>query len=250
MSDILDKIKNYDDNEKPHFPPIGDWHGINATAFFGFDKLKQLYLSSKDGILEYEKKYRKKAKGMGLGLNYGGTYKVLQSILGGSEAESIKLFSNYFKHLKYFKAHLDKLVKEANKVLYVKTFLGRRLYLPSLGSENWREKAKGRNKIYNSPIQAFGAETIKLILNAVGNWVESNDLSQLHNNNICKNYYQRIVSIDIKECDEFLESYLETIPNGNVKLLVKDGNKVVKEFDRNLKLSMRDINNFNMNLEW
>ena len=252
MSDILNKIKNYDSSkELAQFPPVGDWHGINATAFFGFDKLKSIYQSGKDGILEYEKKFRKKAKGMGLGLNYGGSYKVLQSILGGTEAENIKLFGNYFRHLKYFKKHLDKLEKEANKDLYVKTFLGRRLYLPALGSDNWRDKAKARNKIYNSPIQSLGAETIKLIINVVGNFVEHNDLSQMQGNNICKNYYQRIVSIEDKLITDELEKYLGSLDDGNIKILVKNSKGVItNEFERSLQLSMKDIKKYNMNLEW
>jgi len=249
---ILEKIKNYDQSkELAHFPPVGDWHGINATAFFGFDKLKSIYQTGVDGVLQYEKKFRKKAKGMGLGLNYGGSYKVLQSILGGTEAENIKLFGNYFKHLKYFKKHLVKLEKEANKDLFVKTFIGRRLYLPALGSDNWREKAKARNKIYNSPIQSLGAETIKLIINVVGNYMESNDLSQMQNNNICKSYYQRIVSMSESDITDELSDYLEELEDGNVKIIVKNSKgTIIKEFDRSLHLSMRDINKFNMTLEW
>ena len=250
--DILDKIKNYDDsNQLAQFPPVGDWHGINGCAFFGMDKLKAIYQSGKEGVLEYEKKYRKKAKGMGLGLNYGGSYKVLQSILGGTEAENIKLFGNYFKHLKYFKKHLVKLEKEANKDLFVLTFLGRRLYLPALGSDNWMDKAKARNKIYNSPIQSLGAETIKLILNVVGNYLEKNDLSQFQNNNICKNYYQRIVSLDEKYLHNWVEDYLEQMEDGNVKILIKNSKgTIVKEFDRNLHISMRDIEELQMKVEW
>ena len=248
---ILDKIKSHNINSDIVFPEIGDWHTSNAAAFFGYDKLKTLYLSGPQGQEEVQKKYRKKAKGMGLGLNYGGSYKVLQSILGGTEAENIKLFGNYFKHLKYFKKHLVKLEKEANRDLFVKTFLGRRLYLPALGSDNWREKAKARNKIYNSPIQSFGAETIKLIINIVGNYIEKNDLSQLQNNNICKNYYQRIVSIEEKYLYDWVEDYLEQMEDGNVKILVKNSKGViVQEFDRNLHINMRDIEELQMKVEW
>jgi len=249
--DILDRIKNHKENSTIQFPPVGDWHGVNSCAFFGFDKLKAIYQQGPDGVLQYTKEFRKKAKDMGLGLNYGGSYKVLQSILGGTEAENIKLFSNYFKHLKYFKKHLVKLEKEANKNLFVKTFIGRRLYLPALGSDNWREKAKARNKIYNSPVQSLGAETIKLILNAVGNYIESNDLSQFQNNNICKNYYQRIVSVQEKDVTDELENYLEKLEDGNVKIVVKNSKgTIVSEFDRNLFISMKEIRKFKMTVEW
>jgi len=251
-NNTLDKIKIYNiSSNEQKYPEIGDWHSINTSALFGYNEMKELYFKDK---VTYEKKYRKKGKFIGLGLNYGGTWKVVQDNTGFSESKSIKLFANYFKNLKVFKKYLDKIVAKAMKVKYVETFLGRRLFLPQLDSDEWWIRNKGKNKIYNSPIQAMGAEMVKLITLKVGEYLERYDIYSWQFNNITKSYHKRIVGINYiyyKKHKKEIEKRFNDAPDGHTKVLVIGKDKEVKfEYQRNLKISMKDIRDFKMFIIW
>ena len=87
--------------------------------------------------------------------------------LGVTEAEGKKFYDNYFSILHVFKKYLDKAWFKACKQLFIRTMIGRKIYIPELAITDrkliWKKLSEGKNNVYNYPIQASGAEMIRLM---------------------------------------------------------------------------------------
>ena len=243
---------------KPIFPELGDYHTANATAFYGFDYMKDLYFNDPKTF----KEKRSIAKAQGLAINYGGSAYNIRQALNCSDAEAERLFNNYLKNLPVFKEHLDKLTKKGEKDLGVYNMVGRFIPIEILDRKKyeWKIYLKGKRNLYNYPIQSLGAELIRIIMVKVGDYVEKNHIYKWQGNNICNAYIKRIVCITPEQVTPELGKALKDTPTGHTKVLVVEtipksleefsGVKVLQEYDRGLKLSMAQINSFGMSIVW
>lgn len=110
---------------------------------------------------------RKKAKAVGLGLDYGLTWRglmqardLVNSGIYLTEEEAQQLIRQYFDTFPGVENYIYEMRKFALENEYVETLLGRKCWI---NNYNW----KGRNNAINSPIQGSGGDMIKLAIREI-----------------------------------------------------------------------------------
>ena len=107
---------------------------------------------------------RSRAKAVNFGIVYGIGAFSLSKDIGVSVAEADGYIKNYLKTYEGVKEYLDTTVEKARKNGYVKTYFGRRRYLPELKSSNKNIIAFGERVAKNMPIQGTAADIIKIAM--------------------------------------------------------------------------------------
>ncbi|MDR0283619.1 MAG: DNA polymerase I [Propionibacteriaceae bacterium] len=107
---------------------------------------------------------RSRVKAVNYGLAYGLSAYGLSNQLKISVGEANKLMDGYFEEFGRVRDYLNSLVAEARKNGYTETLLGRRRYLPDLGSTNRTRRDMAERMALNAPIQGTAADIIKLAM--------------------------------------------------------------------------------------
>ena len=232
------------------FPPVGDFHGANAVALFSEETVKTAYIEDYSTFKNY---YRDKAKKCGLALNYGGTEFMLSRTLNVSESEGKKLFENYFSILHVFKKYLDKAWFKACKTLYIRTMVGRKIYVPELAITDrkfiWKKFKEGKNNVYNYPIQASGAEMVRIMCIKAYTYFTSFKLSKFdinHPAKVTQNTKLMSVSRSSLKLDE-LSAFIDKAETGNVLIIIiEDDGSVTLQADRSIRVKWSEAEYFEM----
>ncbi|MRR10329.1 DNA polymerase I, partial [bacterium] len=107
---------------------------------------------------------RRKAKAINFGIVYGmGPYGLSQQ-LGIPVEEAAHFIEHYFASFPQVQAWIALTVAQARRDGYVCTMLGRRRYLPEIGSDNGQRRAFAERTAVNTPIQGTAADLIKLAM--------------------------------------------------------------------------------------
>ncbi len=105
---------------------------------------------------------RRQAKTINFGVMYGmGAYSLSEQ-LGISRAEAKAFIDNYFATHTGVKAYIDRTVEQAERDGFVTTLLGRKRYLPDIGSGNRNVSEFAKRTAINTPIQGSAADLIKI----------------------------------------------------------------------------------------
>ncbi len=104
---------------------------------------------------------RARAKAVNFGIIYGLSPFGLARQLGIAPAEAQATIEAYFARYRGVRAFLDDTVERARKEGFVTTLLGRRRYLPDLGSRNRTLRSAAERMAVNSVIQGTAADLIK-----------------------------------------------------------------------------------------
>lgn len=213
------------------FPAIGDFHGANSIAFYGYEPMQKLYFND---YKLYKDRYRDASKRVGLALLYGGSYKVVEA---PSEAEQRRLYANFFSTLKGFKKHLQDVEAHSRKNLYTSNFFGMRVWLKDINHKDFRIASAVKRRMYNYPIQSSGVDIILMSMYKIIKFSEKTDTNKFANDNIHKKYYNRIVVIDeaIAGSPELLAE-LEATKEGNIALAVAKNGEIIKVWDKYLAI--------------
>ncbi|KAB2343659.1 DNA polymerase I [Actinomadura rudentiformis] len=107
---------------------------------------------------------RRKIKAMSYGLAYGLSAFGLARQLGIAVSEAKPLMDAYFERLGGVRDYLDHVVEEARHTGYTQTILGRRRYLPHLGSDNRQRRETAERMALNAPIQGSAADIVKIAM--------------------------------------------------------------------------------------
>ncbi|MFI0445474.1 DNA polymerase I [Actinomadura sp. 6N118] len=107
---------------------------------------------------------RRKIKAMSYGLAYGLSAFGLARQLGIAVSEAKPLMDAYFERLGGVRDYLDHVVEEARHTGYTQTILGRRRYLPHLGSDNRQRRETAERMALNAPIQGSAADLVKIAM--------------------------------------------------------------------------------------
>ncbi len=113
---------------------------------------------------EVTKELRSRAKEINFGVIYGMGPFGLSRRLGIPLDEAKVFIDNYFERYRGVKAFIDRTVEEAKEKGYVTTLLGRRRYLPGIGSKNRNVREFATRTAINSPVQGTAADLIKLAM--------------------------------------------------------------------------------------
>ena len=232
------------------FPPVGDFHGANAVALFTEEVVKTAYVEDYNTFKNY---YRDKAKKCGLALNYGGTEYMVSRTLGVPEAEGKKFYDNYFSILHVFKKYLDKAWFKACKQLFIRTMVGRKIYIPELAITDrkfiWKKLNEGKNNVYNYPIQASGAEMIRIMKIKAYSFFTKYKLTKFDINHPAKVTQGTKLMMCYAHSDKLdeLSEYIDKAETGNTLIIVMDkDNNVVMQADRSIRLKWSDAEYFNL----
>lgn len=129
-----------------------DIHTMTACKVFGVEP--------KDVTVEL----RKRAKAVNFGIVYGiGEYSLSEDI-GVSRAQAKQYIDSYFAGFPQVAAYLSAVKEQAAKDGYVKTYFGRKRYIPELASSNKNLRHFGERVAMNSPIQGTAADIMKLAI--------------------------------------------------------------------------------------
>ncbi len=110
---------------------------------------------------------RARAKAVNFGIIYGLSAFGLANQLGIATGEAQKAIDAYFTRYRGVRSFLDETVAQARERGFVQTLLGRRRYLPDLGSRNRVLRSAAERVAVNSVIQGSAADLIKRAMVAV-----------------------------------------------------------------------------------
>jgi DNA polymerase-1 len=119
---------------------------------------------------------RARAKAVNFGIIYGSSAFGLANQLGIAAADAQATIDAYFARYRGVRRFLDETIEAARKSGFVCTHLGRRRYLPDLGSRNRTLRAAAERMAVNSVIQGTAADLIKKAMVAVDAAIASEGL--------------------------------------------------------------------------
>jgi DNA polymerase-1 len=129
---------------------------------------------------EVDPEMRRQMKAMSYGLAYGLSAYGLAVQLDLSASAAQELMNKYFIRFGGIRDYLSDVVDQARKVGYTQTVMGRRRYLPDLGSDNRPRREVAERMALNAPIQGSAADIIKkAMLNVASLMSEKKLKSQL-----------------------------------------------------------------------
>ncbi len=110
---------------------------------------------------------RARAKAVNFGIIYGSSAFGLARQLGIASADAQETIDAYFERYRGVRRFLDETVEIARERGFVQTLLGRRRYLPDLGSRNRVQRNAAERMAVNTVIQGTAADLIKKAMIAV-----------------------------------------------------------------------------------
>lgn len=107
---------------------------------------------------------RRNAKAINFGLIYGMSAFGLSRQLGITRKEAEIYIDTYFARYPQVHEYMEQARETARKQGYAETLLGRRLYLPDIGSKNAQRRNAAERLAINAPMQGSAADIIKLAM--------------------------------------------------------------------------------------
>ena len=104
---------------------------------------------------------RARAKAVNFGILYGSSAFGLSQQLGIAAGEAQETINAYFKQYAGVRRFLDETIEQAKKDGFVRTWMGRRRYLPDLTSRNHVLRQGAERMATNTVIQGTAADLIK-----------------------------------------------------------------------------------------
>lgn len=107
---------------------------------------------------------RRRAKAVNFGLIYGMSAFGLAKQLQIDRKEAQLYIDTYFNKYPKVLDYMEQTRKKAQKLGYVETFFGRRLYLPEINSQNKPRMRAAQRAAINAPLQGTAADIIKIAM--------------------------------------------------------------------------------------
>jgi DNA polymerase-1 len=126
-----------------------DIHAITASQMFGVP------------VAEVSSDLRRKAKTINFGIIYGISAHGLAARLGITRGEAANYIELYFKQYPGIRAYMDSTIAFAREHGYVKTLMGRRIYVKDILSKQANLRAFSERAAINAPLQGSAADIIK-----------------------------------------------------------------------------------------
>ena len=124
------------------------------------------------------KEMRRHAKAINFGLIYGMSPFGLTRTTELTLAEAENFVEAYFRQFPGVKLYLDGVRRQASRLGYVETLLGRRRYFPNLKSQgNPSQRAREEREAINAPIQGSAADIMKIAMLRLPSAIQSAGLS-------------------------------------------------------------------------
>ncbi len=129
-----------------------DIHAATAVRLFGVEAAR------------VTPEMRRLAKTVNFGVIYGMSGYGLEQATELTREEANQFISSYFEKYPGVKCFLEATKKQARKLGYVQTMLGRRRYLPEINSPNRQIREAAERMAINMPVQGTSADIIKVAM--------------------------------------------------------------------------------------
>lgn len=116
---------------------------------------------------------RRSAKAINFGLIYGMSAFGLAKQLNIPRHDAQKYMDLYFKRYPSVLRYMEETRVSAKEKGYVSTVFGRRLYLPEINASNGMRRQAAERAAINAPMQGTAADIIKKAMLAVDSWIET-----------------------------------------------------------------------------
>ena len=116
---------------------------------------------------------RRSAKAINFGLIYGMSAHGLSKQLNIERGQAVDYMNTYFERYPGVKNYMSSTRDQAKIDGYVETLFGRRLYLPEINASNGMRRQYAERTAINAPMQGTAADIIKLAMNSIQNWLNS-----------------------------------------------------------------------------
>jgi DNA polymerase-1 len=128
---------------------------------------------------------RPRATAVNIGIIYGRSAFGLANPLGIATAEAQETIDAYFQRYQGVRRFIEQTIESARTEGFVRTLLGRRRYLPDLGSRNRTLRQAAERMAVNTVIQGTQADLIKKAMLEVdeglrGDWPGARMILQVH----------------------------------------------------------------------
>lgn len=115
---------------------------------------------------------RRAAKAINFGLIYGISSFGLSKQLKITNNEAKDYIEKYFIKYKGVRDFMDKIKKDAKKMGFVSTMLGRRIHVPNITHSNFQIRSAAERTAINAPIQGTAADILKVAMIDIAKWID------------------------------------------------------------------------------
>jgi DNA polymerase-1 len=115
---------------------------------------------------------RRAAKAINFGLIYGISSFGLSKQLKITNDEAKDYIEKYFIKYKGVRDFMDKIKKDAKKMGFVSTMLGRRIHVPNITHSNFQIRSAAERTAINAPIQGTAADILKVAMIDIAKWID------------------------------------------------------------------------------
>jgi DNA polymerase-1 len=119
---------------------------------------------------------RRRAKAINFGIVYGISPYGLSQQLDIPPEEAKEYIDLYFHRYPQIKEYIDRTIKDAYRLGYVKTITGRKRYVPELKSASYNQRSFGERVAMNAPLQGSAADIIKIAMIDIDRWLMESGL--------------------------------------------------------------------------
>ena len=115
---------------------------------------------------------RRAAKAINFGLIYGISSFGLSKQLKINNNDAKDYIEKYFIKYEGVRDFMDKIKKDAKKMGFVSTMLGRRVYVPNITHSNFQIRSAAERTAINAPIQGTAADILKVAMIDIAKWID------------------------------------------------------------------------------
>ena len=171
---------------------------------------------------EVDNDQRRSAKAINFGLIYGMSAFGLSKQLGTTRAQAAAYMESYFDRYPGVIKYMESTKERAQRLGYVETLMGRRLYLKNINSKNVAQKQGAERAAINAPLQGTAADIIKTAMIRLNEYWSKEPrvriILQVHDELIFE-----VPEAMAKECQEQISNMMSQAIQIDVPLLVDSG---------------------------
>ncbi len=153
---------------------------------------------------------RRIAKIMNFGVIYGLSPFGISQQTGLSRKEGMQFTETYFGKYPGIREYIESVKAEVKRLGYVQTLMGRRRYIPEVGSSNRQVRSAGERMAVNMPIQGTAADIIKIAMVRIQERIDALKLRSLM---IIQVHDELIFEVPQEELSQLKEVVLELMPS-------------------------------------
>lgn len=172
---------------------------------------------------EVDDDQRSRAKAVNFGIIYGSSAFGLANNLGIATGEAQEIVNAYFERYKGVRRFLDETTAQAKSAGYVTTLLGRRRYLPDLGSKNRMLRQAAERMAVNTVIQGTAADLIKRAMVRIDAALSSSDLSAIMTMQVHDELVFELPAAELDELSAIVRKEMEGVFPLRVPLVIDIG---------------------------